>query len=36
LQAWSEARVELARRLQFDGMHAPKRAFDICELWTKT
>jgi hypothetical protein len=30
-QAWSEARAELARRLQLIGLHAPKRAFDICE-----
>ena len=35
-QAWSEARVELARRLQLAGMHAPKRAFDICEPWAET
>src|SRR5947209_11844941 len=28
-QAWSEARTELARRLQLIGLHAPKRAFDI-------
>lgn len=34
--AWSEARVELARRLQLIGMHAPKRAFDICEPWAET
>ena len=34
-QAWSEARVELERRLQLVGMHAPKRAFDICEPWTE-
>lgn len=34
-QAWSEARVELVRRLQLVGMHAPKRAFDICEPWTE-
>jgi hypothetical protein len=33
---WSEARVELARRLQLAGMHAPKRAFDICEPWAET
>jgi hypothetical protein len=36
LQAWSEARTELARRLQLAGMHAPKRAFDICEPWAET
>jgi hypothetical protein len=35
-QAWSEARAELARRLQLAGMHAPKRAFDICEPWAET
>jgi hypothetical protein len=35
-QAWSEARVELDRRLHLIGMHAPKRAFDICEPWTET
>jgi hypothetical protein len=34
--AWSEARTELARRLQLAGMHAPKRAFDICEPWAET
>src|SRR5262245_19905599 len=35
-QAWSEARAELSRRLQLIGLHAPKRAFDICEPWTDT
>jgi hypothetical protein len=35
-QAWSDARAELARRLQLIGLHAPKRAFDICEPWTDT
>ena len=35
-QAWNEARVELERRLQLAGMHAPKRAFDICEPWAET
>ena len=35
-QSWSEARDELARRLQLVGMHAPKRAFDICEPWAET
>jgi hypothetical protein len=35
-QAWSGARTELARRLQLIGLHAPKRAFDICEPWTDT
>jgi len=35
-QAWREARAELVRRLQLIGLHAPKRAFDICEPWTDT
>jgi hypothetical protein len=35
-QAWSEARTELVRRLGLIGMHAPKRAFEICEPWTET
>ena len=35
-QAWNEARVELVRRLQLIGLHAPKRAFDICEPWAET
>jgi hypothetical protein len=35
-QAWSEARVELVRRLGLIGMHAPKRAFEICEPWAET
>ncbi len=35
-QAWSEARAELVRRLQLIGLHAPKRAFDICEPWAET
>src|SRR5262245_61851919 len=35
-QEWSEARAELTRRLQLIGLHAPKRAFDICEPWTDT
>jgi hypothetical protein len=35
-QAWSDARTELARRLQLIGLHAPKRAFDICEPWAET
>src|SRR5256886_7656351 len=35
-QAWSEARAGLARRLQLIGLHAPKRAFDICEPWAET
>jgi hypothetical protein len=33
---WREARIELARRLQLVGLHAPKRAFDICEPWAET
>jgi hypothetical protein len=35
-QAWRQARAELARRLQLIGLHAPKRAFEICEPWTDT
>jgi hypothetical protein len=35
-QAWSDERVELERRLGLIGMHAPKRAFDICEPWAET
>jgi hypothetical protein len=35
-QAWGEARAELERRLALIGMHAPKRAFDICEPWAET
>jgi hypothetical protein len=35
-QAWGEARAELVRRLQLIGLHAPKRAFDICEPWAET
>jgi hypothetical protein len=35
-QVWRQARAELARRLQLIGLHAPKRAFDICEPWTDT
>jgi hypothetical protein len=35
-QAWSDARAELERRLALIGMHAPKRAFDICEPWAET
>jgi hypothetical protein len=30
-RAWSEARIELARRLQLVGLHPPKRAFEIPE-----
>jgi hypothetical protein len=33
---WREARIELVRRLQLVGLHAPKRAFDICEPWAET
>src|SRR5713101_6179123 len=33
--AWSNARAELARRLPLIGLHAPKRAFDICEAGAK-
>jgi len=35
----SEAALRIARelpRLQLIGLHAPKRAFDICEPWTDT
>jgi hypothetical protein len=35
-RAWSAERVELERRLRLIGMHAPKRAFDICEPWAET
>jgi len=35
-QAWRDARTELVRRLQLIGLHAPKRAFDICEPWAET
>jgi hypothetical protein len=35
-EAWRAARAELARRLQLIGLHAPKRAFEICEPWTDT
>lgn len=34
-EAWGEARAELVRRLQLIGLHAPKRAFDICEPWAE-
>jgi hypothetical protein len=34
--AWSDARAELARRLQLVGLHAPKRAFDICVPFAET
>jgi hypothetical protein len=34
-QIWSEARAELVRGLQHIGLHAPKRAFEICEPWTE-
>lgn len=32
---WDEARVDLARRLQAIGLHAPKRAFDIPEPFAR-
>ena len=32
---WSEARVELARRLQLVGLHPPKRAFEIADPFVK-
>jgi hypothetical protein len=35
-EAWRESRAELARRLQLIGLHAPKRAFEICEPWADT
>jgi hypothetical protein len=35
-QVWSDERSELERRLRLSGMHAPKRAFDICEPWAET
>jgi hypothetical protein len=35
-QAWRDERAELDRRLRLIGMHAPKRAFDICEPWVDT
>jgi hypothetical protein len=35
-QAWSELRIELARRLQLIGLQAPKRAMDIPEQWAQT
>ena len=35
-QAWAAERGELERRLRLIGMHAPKRAFDICEPWAET
>jgi hypothetical protein len=35
-QEWREARLELVRRLHLISMHAPKRAFDICEPFTET
>ncbi len=35
-QAWSDERAGLERRLGLIGMHAPKRAFDICEPWAET
>lgn len=35
-QTWRDERIELERRLRLSGMHAPKRAFDICEPWAET
>jgi hypothetical protein len=34
-ERWSEARADLARRLQLIGQHPPKRAFDIPEPFAK-
>jgi hypothetical protein len=34
-EAWSDAREELARRLEMIGMHPPKRAMDIPEPYAK-
>jgi hypothetical protein len=34
--AWSEARTELARRLQLIGLHPPKRVIDIAEPFAQT
>jgi hypothetical protein len=36
VQAWRDARTELVRRLQLIGLHAPKRAFEICEPFAET
>ena len=33
---WSEARAELARRLQLIGLHPPKRAFEIADPFVRT
>jgi hypothetical protein len=33
--AWRAERVALRRRLDFIGMHQPKRAFDICEPFAR-
>jgi hypothetical protein len=35
-RTWSDARAELARRLQSIGLHAPKRAKDIPEPYART
>jgi hypothetical protein len=35
-QVWRDERTELVRRLHLIGMHAPKRAYDICEPWAET
>jgi hypothetical protein len=34
--AWSDARAELARRVQLIALHPPKLAMDIPEPWTET
>lgn len=34
-RGWSEARAELARRLQLIGLHPPKRAFEIADPFVK-
>ena len=35
-EKWSDARADLARRLQHVGLHAPKRAFDVAEPFAET
>jgi hypothetical protein len=34
-RTWSEARAELARRLQLVGLHPPKRAFEIADPYVR-
>jgi hypothetical protein len=34
-RTWSDARTELARRLQFIGLHPPKRAFEIADPFVR-